>query len=270
MGGAVFPHCSLAWSQTIGGVMAVMLTSFKTTYASTLDIWCPWQHNQPTVDTMWTQCPEIPGHWQARLVQSLVGSPLLSPDPGAHKVLFVLFKSVSPVLWKFCNQIPLAFKVKLSGGSHCFCQNPGWEICCALELLQQCENFFGTIVLQFVGCLLSGSIVELMATSSKRISVTHCASQFCCSCSPQVTADLGLHRRHSHTQRQVWLCLLWRSLLNFLGPGAHKVLLAPSKCLWWVWNVILHEIVPSYHLADASPFPLDVGYPFWWDPTFSC
>ena len=29
----------------------------------------------------------------------------------------------------------------------------------ALELLQQCENFFGIIVLQFVGCLLSSSMV---------------------------------------------------------------------------------------------------------------
>ena len=38
----------------------------------------------------------------------------------------------------------------------------------ALELLQQCKNFFGVIVLQFVGHLLSGSVVGLMTTSSKR------------------------------------------------------------------------------------------------------
>ena len=37
----------------------------------------------------------------------------------------------------------------------------------ALELLQQYENFFGIIVLQFVGCLLGGSTVGL----------THYASQ---------------------------------------------------------------------------------------------
>ena len=30
----------------------------------------------------------------------------------------------------------------------------------ALELLQQCKNFFGIIVLQFVGCLLSGSVAN--------------------------------------------------------------------------------------------------------------
>ena len=31
----------------------------------------------------------------------------------------------------------------------------------ALELLQQCKNFFGIIVLQFVGHLLGGSMVNL-------------------------------------------------------------------------------------------------------------
>ena len=36
------------------------------------------------------------------------------------------------------------------------------------RVLQQCKNFFGIIVLQFVGRLLSGSVVELMVTSSKR------------------------------------------------------------------------------------------------------
>ena len=32
--------------------------------------------------------------------------------------------SVSPVLWKFCNQIPLAFKVKFLGDSQSFLPNP--------------------------------------------------------------------------------------------------------------------------------------------------
>ena len=50
----------------------------------------------------------------------------------------------------------------------------------ALELLQQCENF-GKIVLQFMGSLLGGSVVGLMATSSKRAYATHHASQVCCS-----------------------------------------------------------------------------------------
>ena len=66
-----------------------------------------------------------------------------------------------PVLQKFCKQIPLAFKVKFPGGSQSLCQisrlgNLLW----ALELLQQCENFFDRIVLQFVGCLLCSSMVD--------------------------------------------------------------------------------------------------------------
>ena len=86
-----------------------------------------------------------------------------------HKVLFVPSKSVSPVLCKFCNQIPLASKDKFPGGSQSLCQIPRVvNLLWVLELSQQCENFFGIIVLQFVGCLLSGSMMGLMATSSKR------------------------------------------------------------------------------------------------------
>ena len=33
-------------------------------------------------------------------------------------------ESVSPGLWKFCNQIPLASKVKFPGGSQSLCQTP--------------------------------------------------------------------------------------------------------------------------------------------------
>ena len=93
----------------------------------------------------------------------------------------MLHESVSPVLWKFCNQIPLASKVKFPGGSQPLCQIPRLEdLLWALELLQQLENFFGIIVLQFVGHLLSSSIVGLMVTSSKRTFTTHHAFQDCC------------------------------------------------------------------------------------------
>ena len=36
--------------------------------------------------------------------------------------------SVSPILWKFCNQIPLVFKVKFPGGSQSFPRSPRWGI----------------------------------------------------------------------------------------------------------------------------------------------
>ena len=47
----------------------------------------------------------------------------------------------------------------------------------------------------------------------------------------QATADSYLHRRHSNTQRKIWLSLLWRSLLLSLGLGVHKVLFAPFVCI---------------------------------------
>ena len=96
-----------------------------------------------------------------------------------HKMFYcALWESVSPVLWRFYNQIPLAFKVKFPGGVSVPFPDPQigksvvqsrtfaamWELLCI-------------IVLQFVGCLLSGSTVWLMVTSSKRTYTTHHTSQ---------------------------------------------------------------------------------------------
>ena len=99
--------------------------------------------------------------------------------PGAHKVLFVPFKSLFP---QSCKSSVIkshwSSKSNSLGVSQSFCQNTRLgNLLWALELLQQCENFFGIIVLQFVGLLLCGSIVELMVTSSNRTYATCCASQ---------------------------------------------------------------------------------------------
>ena len=53
----------------------------------------------------------------------------------------------------------------------------------------------------------------------------------------QATADPYLHKRHSSTQRQVWLSLCWVSCV-------HKVLFEPSERLWQVWGLILNMILP--------------------------
>ena len=76
-----------------------------------------------------------------------------------HTRFYALQESASPVLCKLCNQIPLASQVKFSGSSHSLCLilrlgNLLWT----LEVLQRWESFFGIIVLQFVGRLLSGSM----------------------------------------------------------------------------------------------------------------
>ena len=72
-----------------------------------------------------TPLPEAPGHSQASLAQSLVGTLLLSPGSWCTQSFVCAFQeSVSPVLCKFCNQIPLASKVKYPGGSQSLCQIP--------------------------------------------------------------------------------------------------------------------------------------------------
>ena len=66
---------------------------------------------------------ETPGHSQASLGQSLVGSFLLSPGSWCPKgFVCALQESVSPVLWKFCNQTSLTSKVNFSGGTQSLCQ----------------------------------------------------------------------------------------------------------------------------------------------------
>ena len=57
---------------------------------------------------------------------------------------------------------------------------------------------------------------------------------------------------------------LAQSLLGFLGPSAHKFLCEPSKHFWWVWNLLLNMISPSYHLIGASSWPLDTVLPQDW------
>ena len=111
--------------------------------------------------------------------------------PGVHKVFFcALQESVSPVMWTFCNQIPLAFKVKFLGGSQSICQIPRLgNLLRVLGLLQPCQNFFDIIVLQFVGHLFHGSMVMLMATSSNRIYDICSTSQVCCNQSPCPRGD---------------------------------------------------------------------------------
>ena len=55
------------------------------------------------------------------------------------------------VLWESFNEIPLAFRCP--GDSQSLCQIPRLgSMMWGLEPSQQCENFFGIIVIQWVGC----------------------------------------------------------------------------------------------------------------------
>ena len=103
MGGAVFPPCSFVWGHTMAGVMAVTVTSFERTYARTFVFSAP----GPTAEH--TPPLESPWHSQAGLGQCLLGSLLLFPGSWcAQGFVCAIQESISPVLWKFCNQISVA------------------------------------------------------------------------------------------------------------------------------------------------------------------
>ena len=103
-------------------VMKIMVTSFKKSHAPTAALSAP---NPATGHCQPTPLPETPGHSQASLSQSLVGV----TAPFSWFLVCTRFclcppKSVSSVLCKFCNQIPLASKVNIPGGSQSLCQIP--------------------------------------------------------------------------------------------------------------------------------------------------
>ena len=106
------------------------------------------------------QCPSpcgrpLPTHASAgdphtlrgRLTPSPVGSVLLSPGTWAHIALFLF----PPVLWRSCNPVPQAFKVRFPGDSQSLGKIPRLEsLMWGLEPSQLCKDFFGIIILQFV------------------------------------------------------------------------------------------------------------------------
>ena len=96
--------------------MKIMVTSLKDPmHVGTLSALNPAaDHHQPTGDS-WTL--------MGKSGSVSVGSLLLSPGfCCVQGFACALQESVSPDLWKFYNQIPLASKVKFSGDSQSLCQ----------------------------------------------------------------------------------------------------------------------------------------------------
>ena len=110
---------------------------------------------------------------------------------------YALQESVFPVLWTFCNPILLAFKVTFPRVSKSLCHSPKLgSLLWPLELSQQCKNIFGMTIVQFVGCLLGSSIVELIATSSKWTYAT-CHTSLVCFCQSPCPRSRSLLTRAS-------------------------------------------------------------------------
>ena len=144
--------------------MVVMTTSFKRTYAS---MYCGSQDCCSLC--LWPCGRPLSTHISTRYSCTLTGkSGSVSCGVRAPfswilvETSFVcsLQESVSWILWKFCNQIPLASKVKVPEGSQSLCRTPRLgSVFWVIELSYQYENFFGIILLQFLGCLLGDSMV---------------------------------------------------------------------------------------------------------------
>ena len=81
-------------------------------------------------------------------------------------------------------------------------------------------------------------------------------TQVCCTQSP-CGRPLLTRTSPGDTQTQFWL-----NLCGFLGPGAHKVLFEPSKCLWQVWGLILNVILPLLPSCWGFSFALGRGISF--------
>ena len=111
-----FPPFCLAWGQTMAEVMWNLCTHCC--------VWCPWPHSMP-----------LSSHTSARdsrtlqtsLAQSLVSHCSFLLAASAQGFVCAFQEFFSPVLWKFCNQIPLGSKVKFPGDSQSLCQIPRLE-----------------------------------------------------------------------------------------------------------------------------------------------
>ena len=120
--------CSLAWGQTMIGVMALMATPSKRTYSlccGSQDCCsqCPWLHSRPllthaSAGDSWT----LTG--KSCSVSCGVTAPFSWVLVHPRFCLCPSRVSVSSVLWKFCNQIPLTFKVRFPGDTQSLCQIP--------------------------------------------------------------------------------------------------------------------------------------------------
>ena len=76
-------------------------------------------------------------------------------------------------------------------------------------------------------------VMKIMATSFK--SPLHTLLHSVALTLQQATANPHLCQRLLDTHGHVWVSLLWGHCSFLLGPGAHKVLLVPSKSLFKIY-----------------------------------
>ena len=117
------------------------------------------------------------------------------------------------------------------------------------------------------GCALLGSVSPVLCkfwwlyggVNGTLLQEGLCHSEVCCTQSPCPCGRLLL----THTSAGDSQTLKGRSGSDSVGsPDAHKFLFAPSKCLWWVWHLILNTILPLLQSCWSFSFALVYGVSF--------
>ena len=117
------------------------------------------------------------------------------------------------------------------------------------------------------GCALLGSVSPVLCkfwwlyggVNGTLLQEGLCHAQVYCTQSPCPCGRLLL----THTSAGDSQTLKGRSGSDSVGsPDAHKFLFAPSKCLWWVWHLILNTILPLLQSCWSFSFALVYGVSF--------
>ena len=125
------------------------------------------------------------------------------------------------------------------------------------------------IVLQFVSCLLGGSMVGLMVTSSKRAYATCCVTQVCCSKSP-CPCGRPLLTCVSTGDTQTPQGQSGSVSVGSLGVVCTGFVSALQASLVSMGFDSRHDFSPPTILLGLLLCPWTWDIFFWWDPTFSC
>ena len=159
------------------------------------------------------------------LAQSLVMPLLHFPEFWWTQGFFcALQESVYPVVWKFCNHIPLSFKVKFPGGPQSLCGIPRLgNLLWALELVQQCENFL-VQSLSSLWVVCSVTMWWGLHATAPSLAAASIPAPVACHCGP-----VPLQETLSCSEAG-----LAQSLAESLVSGAHMVFFEPSEHLWQV------------------------------------
>ena len=115
----------------------------------------------------------------------------------------------SPVLWKFCSQVPLASRVKLPGVVSAFARSPGWGSAVGPGTSVAVQRILG----RHCSPVCGSSAPWLCGEASGDLLHVDLCHTLCLpgllqpeTLTPlQTTADPCLCKKHSNTQRQVWL-----------------------------------------------------------------